>query len=195
MAFGKKFKDFALGKKDTGTFDKFTPLTPEQQKLNDFYNQQLKEELGRSPDAMTQSIINQNEQGLLAGANDAERQAKALVSQRGLNNSSVGLSAILGSRSGLNDKIYANRATAPILKDQFYTARLSNLMGISKGIGDIEASRAFRIGREGTGRSGGELANVMGTAGAIVGAYYGGPAGAKAGGQAGQTSGTALANF
>lgn len=195
MGFTAKFKDVFLGKKDKGTFDQFSKLSEQQQKLQDFYNKQLIDAQNISPEATVQAQLNNEERAIRAGAGDNVRQAQSLVSQRGLGNSSVGLNALLSAGRGLGDKIIQSRAQAPMLIQQGQNDRLNRMMGITDKIGGIESQRAYFKGAEGTGRGGGMLGNAMQAAGTFFGGMYGGPSGAKAGGQLGKSDGQALANM
>lgn len=162
-------KDLLLGKKDPGTKDRYMPLDPSQKKAMGQYKEML-DQTGRMADFEGAQMENQ----IRSNAMDVGRKATDMVAQRGLGNSSVGLSAILNSTRDMGDRIATTRAALPGM-------RLDKLNNVSGGINSILNSRTFIQGRE-AGRKGG-LAPLIG---AGVGGYMGGASGAQAGYGAGQ---------
>jgi hypothetical protein len=172
---GTSLGDLLMGKKDKGTPDSYVPLHAAQEKALGKYTGLL----DTNTDSLASAAVAKQEEMVRAGAQDSERQARDLVAQRGLGNSSVGLNAILGASRDMGDKIGAVRASLPAMK---YQMNVDNLNSASAGIGNILKNRIFKQGREGGGRTGG----LMPLLGAGIGGLLGGPGGATAGMSAGQ---------
>lgn len=192
---GKKllssFKNiFGGGKSGNGSPDGFLPLDPLQEKALGLYGKQLDKYSELDPAQMARTEIAQRENQILAGANDQERQAKDLVSQRGLNQSSVGLNAILGAKRDLNDRIIQSRSMLPLLQNQYQNEQINRLNSISSGIGDILNNRIYKQGQ--AQQKPNYLAPFLGVGGAALGGILGGAPGAAIGYQAGTGTGTAL---
>lgn len=177
---GGKGKDLLLGKRDPGTAGQHLDLDPSLKRVTDEARAQQSRiikgfgDLLGSGDQMARNQINLQERFARRGVEDAQRQAQRFVAQRGLGNSSIGLSALMAPQRGLGERLEEIRASLPMLQ-------LSNLSSISGGINAIlgaqGAQRAYIPGQASMGRQGG-LAPLLG---AGIGGMLGGPAGATAG--------------
>lgn len=183
-------KNTLLGKKSEGSPEKYSQLNPEQLNALGLYNEGLNNLKNFNPEEQARvSILNQ-ERMAQSGVADAERQARDLVAQRGLNKSAAGISAILGVGRGYNDKIQAIRAQQPLMQQQLEGERLNRLGSLSGGINAIYDTRMYTPAVAGGVRSGGILGPLLGAAGTAAGAYFGGPMGAAAGSQMGSALGS-----
>lgn len=188
-------KDMLLGKKSEGSAEKFSALNPEQQQALGLYSEGLKGLQNFNPMEQSKLAILNQERMARSGIGDAERQAKELVSQRGLNRSAAGISAILGVGRGMNDKLQAIRAQQPLLQQQLEGEKLNRLGGLSGGINAIYDTRMYTPAVQGGVRQGGILGPLLSLGGAGAGAYYGGPQGAAAGYQTGAGLGKVFQNY
>ena len=135
----------------------------------------LENRFNEDPSSLVQAKIAGEERQLQGAKEDASRRAQALVAQRGLGNTSAGLSAILGAEGGINRQIAATRAQSPLLLDQMKRQRIQELL--SGGTGVVGSQQLPVNLRAQTSRGPG-LAPLIG---AGIGGMLGGPAGASAG--------------
>jgi hypothetical protein len=163
--------DLLLGKKSDAVKDSYTPLDPLQTKAINQYGQLMSQDMSQ----IAKNRVAGQENQIRASGMDTERNAKQLIAQRGLGNSSVGLNAIINSNRDMGDRLNANRATLPGLQ---YDMKVANLNNTSAGINNILNTRMFKQGQAGGVRQGG-LAPLLGMG---LGAAFGGPGGASVGG-------------
>lgn len=167
------------GKKDPGTPDEVIDLADPagrslQSQAIGQYGDFLNKDVGQM--ARNQSAL--LEKQAKTGADDQERLARQMVTQRGLGNSSVGLNAILNQKRDLGDKLGSIRANQPMLENQMKQQNLTFATGgINSILNEQGQSKVLKMGQESKGRQGGLLPILMGGAGA----YMGGPGGAQAG--------------
>lgn len=190
---GGKLSDLLLGKKSEGVAGGYSSLDPAQQEAYDLYRGELGNIRKTNPEALANLQVNQAEKMIRSGAEDQERNAATMIAQRGLGKSSVGINALLGARRDLNDRILANRATAPQVQQQFENLKLDRLGALSGGINNILGTRFYTQPEAGGIRGGGLLGLGLGAAGAY-GAYKSG-GNPVAGFQAGQGIGRSVSNF
>lgn len=122
------------------------------------------------------------------GTEDALRQLRQRIAQRGMGRSSLGIVAETGLRRDLSTNLSRIRASAPDLIRQERLARIDALMNAARG-GAASSSLfapAPRRVRQGL------IAPLMTVAGGAAGAALGGPAGASAGSQIGAGVGSGL---
>ena len=201
-------KDLLFGKKDPGVADRFLGLDPSLRKTVEAGRAQQQEQLkllgaererllaGPGAGALARLTAGKQERQARAGAEDVKRRSQALVAQRGLGGSSIGLRSLLGADRAAGERIGAIRASTPLLQQQFQAQRLGQIGQIGSGIrgvlGTPGAQRAFVQGRESRGRGGGLVGLASTVGGAALGAKFGRPG---AGAQAGAGFGQSLANL
>lgn len=169
-----KLKDGILGKEDPGTDDQLIDIyTPEQQELLNRTTSQYGNLLSQNEN-MAKVQGAQMENQIIADAQDQERLARQQVAQRGLGNSSLGLSAVLNSGRKVGEKIAGVRANMSNMQADNLNRVSSGLSGL---LGAQSGGKIFKQGQASQGRQGG-LAPLIGGA---AGAYFGGPAGAQVG--------------
>lgn len=156
-------------------------------------------EVNKVLDTPSENIVRQQsalqEKGILSSAQDARRRAQQLMAQRGLQNSSLGLSSDRSITQNQGAQLGAVRAALPgqIRNQQIQDAqtRMSAGQGLFAGLGGSQGIR-FQ-GQEGQ-RSGGLLGiagSLAPVAGMIAGGMAGGPVGASIGGSLGSSVGQA----
>lgn len=180
----KGVQDAVLGRKDPGSpAQQINIASPEAQRLStqamQGYGDLLNQDTSQLAANQTQQMMGQARQG----AADQEMQAKQMVAQRGLGNTSLGLNAILNTKQDLGRQLGAIQANQPLLQNQL---RMQNLQaaggGISQLMGAQNAGQIYQPAVASRGRQGG-LAPLLG---AGLGASMGGPAGAQIGAGLGQ---------
>jgi hypothetical protein len=135
----------------------------------------LTKRFGEDPGNLVRSRIAAEERQLQGGKEDVVRRAQALVAQRGLGNTSAGLSAILGAEGDINRQIAATRARAPLLVDELKRQRIQDLLGAGTG---VVGSQQLPVNLRAQTARGPGLAPLLG---AGIGGLLGGPGGASAG--------------
>jgi len=180
IASGGGLSDILLGRQSKEEKAGYIPLDKLQVQALGKYG----ELLNKDTNQLASAAIERNDAGIRAAGDDATRQAQALVAQRGLGSSSVGLNAILNQKRDMGEKLAANRAGLPQLQ---YDMGLNNLNSATNGLQNIFGSRLYKNGTPTGPRQGGLLPLI----GAGVGAAYGGPQGAAAG----YGLGNAFANY
>ena len=151
---------------------------------------ELSRRLKEDPTNLFRAQLANQERNLQGSKEDARRNIEALVRQRGLGNTSAGLSALLGAQNDINRQIAVARAQSPIFIDEIKRQRLMDALG---GANAVVGSQKLPINlRRQSGRSGGILPAITGGIGAALGGSSGGPQGAAAGGSAGLGIGQAL---
>lgn len=138
----------------------------------------LNNQFYKEPNKYIDNQIGMENRLLRNASDDASRRTRQLISQRGMQNSSIGLGQEVNQNRTLSDKLALNNASGMerlrgLLNDQMKTG--SQLMAPKLGQGPMQMNDIKQ-------RSGG-LASL---AGAAAGAYVGGPAGAQIGAGLGQ---------
>jgi len=193
IAFGKKSGEFAptrLRELDPGTKLAQEKARALQQRGLDISGQLL--------DAPAEDVVTaqtaRGVKGLVSQREDARRQIRRLIAQRGLGGTSAGLSQEVGVGRAISGQISTLRASAP----ERLAALRRQRAGFAVGLGGQALSqpglqRDLLIGTP-SRRSGG----LAGIAGAGFGAFLGsagGPGGAAAGAQVGAGIGQSFGNF
>lgn len=124
--------------------------------------------------------IESNVKALEGSREDNRRNVEALVRQRGLGNTSAGLSALTGADRDIAEKIAMQRASMPTLADQLRRGRAQEVLNAANS---IVSSQNLPVNlRRQEGRAGG----LSGILGAALGGEAGGVGGAKIGYGVGQ---------
>lgn len=136
--------------------------------------------------------VSNEKKGILSAAQDARRRAQQSIAQRGLQNSSLGLSSDRSITQQAGEGLASAQAKlssipGAVREQQLRDAQLRQQAG--QGIfGGLGGTSGIRFQAEKGGRSGGALgfaSSLAPLAGTIAGGAFGGPMGAQAGGQAG----------
>jgi hypothetical protein len=207
-ASGASVKDFLLGKKKGGfSADEIAGeirrvqgkgiLTAEKglEKLN----KEMETDGGELAAQQYRKGLEQQKTGVLSAAQDARRRAQQMMAQRGLKNTSLGLSSDrsitqdVGKQMGTIQSQYSN---IPLVQRQQRLADAQIMQQAGQGtFGNLGGTAGIRFqGQEGS-RSGGLLgvaSALAPAAGAIAGGIFGGPMGASAGSQLGGAFGNAV---
>lgn len=205
---GEGVKDFLLGKKKGGfSADEIAGeirrvqgkgiLTAE--KGLERLNQALEKDGGELAAQAVREGVAKEQKGILTSAQDARRRAQQMIAQRGLQGSSLGLSADRSATQEMGKQMasaQAKLAQIPLAMRQQQLADAQMLQGAGTGLfGGLGGSAGVRFhGQEGS-RSGGVLgvaSALAPLAGTVAGGIFGGPMGAMAGGQVGGAIGGAM---
>lgn len=197
---GANVKDFLLGKKKGGfSADEIAGEIRRVQGKGILTAEQGLDKLNKAMEVDADSVVREQaarqQQGILSSAQDARRRAQQMMAQRGLQNSSLGLSS---DRSITQQAGAQNASLNAQLPGMIRNQRIADAQTMQQGglgtFGGLGGTAGVRFhGQEGS-RSGGVLgvaSALAPLAGTVAGGIFGGPMGAQMGGQFGGAPGSA----
>lgn len=145
--------------------------------------------MAQNPAQAAQAQISGQVNAERANLEDQRRAIQQNIARRGLQNTSVGLGALLGAEKTAGKNISNLLASQPLAERQFANELINAGANVSRA-----QNVPIRFEDEVTRKQG--LAGLLGTlGGAGVGAFFGGPMGAAAGAQVGQGAGQGLSSI
>lgn len=197
------FRDILFGKKDNILMDgKMSDAQRRQNELRMAELETLHGEVMRKPDiegieSAVRSDLFGRERLAQSAFEDQRRKLREATAQRGLGNSSVGLSALTGLNKAYTEKLADIRGAAPsMIRAEKEAAKKDYFNRLSGAVSLKGLQTPTYMAKPQTRRQGGLFGLATTIGGAAIGGMFGGPAGAGAGAQIGAgigQAGTAMA--